>query len=545
MKLVIRVWTEEAFEAALEVGVGAVSCLWPTAGKEFGLTLLKRWRAAAARRGVEFYLDWPELLDEDKFSQGLHHLTEAAALEPDLVSLADPGLMLAARRHYPTLRVQAGVGWGCHNSLSFGLAEELGLGSVVPAAAVTLKDLALMRRAAPLPLHVLVSSGLSGQRWFSLFASPSEINGSVACGWGAEETSDAWLAALEKLPGLAALGIEAAIMSRVFCRASTVSRLVPLGLEILSTPADRQEQALTAAKEILAAWGNSGGEEGVGKTLFSANLSRGGGRPERKMWTAPGLVSKRPGHSYLWLEGRGYEELHMLTKKWPDQLVVQLTPPVYRAILPELGRWRRQRRLVFRLPLVMSEESLPFYRKAVATLTEGGFRRFVAGNWGAVSLAREFGAEIFGDETLGVRNLAALEAALTLGVKKMCLPPGGEHHAWHRLLTQTSAKVWWSYLWHVPTLAVYSVQVKKFAASFPLKSDSRKLRWVSDGNLVRLCPKAPVDLRARQEWLERERVSPLMVSLPFSGLPWGETMPPVVKKDKTAAQDRPRQKLPS
>ena len=45
------------------------------------------------------------------------------------------------------------------------------------------------------------------------------------------------------------------------------------------------------------------------------------------------------------------------------------------------------RRLIWRLPPAIPESSLAFYQKALETLGQGGYSRFVAGDWGAVALA--------------------------------------------------------------------------------------------------------------------------------------------------------------
>ena len=101
--------------------------------------------------------------------------------------------------------------------------------------------------------------------------------------------------------------------------------------------------------------------------------------------------------------------------------------------MAQYREWDR-RRLIWRLPPVIRESALSFFQQAVATLKQGGFSRFVVGDWGGVALAREAGGEIYADQTLGVRNSLAVIAARDLAVSKVCLPPGRGPEAWQELV---------------------------------------------------------------------------------------------------------------
>ena len=82
------------------------------------------------------------------------------------------------------------------------------------------------------------------------------------------------------------------------------------------------------------------------------------------------------------------------------------------------------RRLIWRLPPAIPESALAFYQKALETLGQGGYNRFVAGDWGAVALVGAAGGQVYGDQTLGVRNSWSVKAVREFKVSQSLPAPG-------------------------------------------------------------------------------------------------------------------------
>ena len=160
-----------------------------------------------------------------------------------------------------------------------------------------------------------------------------------------------------------------------------------------------------------------------------------------------------PGPSRIWLEARDYAEAIALAPAWREPLILQLTPENYHAFLAQYRQWDR-RRLIWRLPPLIRESALSFFQQAITTLKQGDFSRFIAGDWGAVALVRQAGGEIYGDQTLGVRNSLAVIAARDLTVSKVCLPLGRGPGDWQELLQAAPRGSFWGYLYQLPALAV-------------------------------------------------------------------------------------------
>ena len=200
--------------------------------------------------------------------------------------------------------------------------------------------------------------------------------------------------------------------------------------------------------------------------------------------------------------------------------------------MAQYRHWDR-RRLVWRLPPLIRESTLSFFQQAIATLKQGDFSRFVAGDWGGVALVRQAGGEIYGEQTLGVRNSLALAAARELAVSKVCLPPGRGPQDWQALVQAAPRGSFWGYLYHLPVLAACPRGAGDSAVP-----DAAKLRWLTTGDLTVLIPEAPVHLKACRGWFEQKWVSPLVVSLPHSGLPRGR-VPELARPPRPEPRSKP------
>ncbi len=537
MELVVRVHHEAALEAALEVEAGGVALQVASRPERGWWSQVGKWRQAAGRQGVMFYLVWDELVGERQFPQALAHLEAAARLQPDGLALSDLGLLSEAQRRFSDLPLQAAAGWNCHNSLGLKAAEALGLSRVVLAAPLTLKELGLMRRFSSLPMQVVTPWACVGLPWFCRTRSAARLDCASVCPAAGEPESPlaVWQAALEKLPGMVQLGVEAVEIALGLADANSVRQVVSLFKQVLEAPGHNRPQVLAAARDVLLSLGEALALAPPGRLEGRAAGRTAPRLPQRQVMRTRGKTGEKPKKSRLWIEARGYAETAALARDWKDPLVVQLTTENYQAFLQEHRGPGHMPQLIWRLPQVLREETIPFVRQAAATLRQAGFTRFLAGNWGAVALLAEKDCEIFGDETLGVCNNMALKAGRRLGVSRFCLPPAAGPDDWEVLLHKAGPGVFWSYLLYVPVLAVCSPQKEgEGAAHRPRKAGRTGLRWLQEGGLACLCPKAPVSLEHLKEWLEYRGVSPLVAALLRTGLSWGRLPPGVVPPPKGA-----------
>jgi putative protease len=124
----------------------------------------------------------------------------------------------------------------------------------------------------------------------------------------------------------------------------------------------------------------------------------------------------RPPRSELIVRLEQLRDYHLLHQEGIDAVSF----PVSRAALhqlPDLKRKLRGReaRIIWRLPFIMFETDLPFYREAVTHLAEQGFRRFEAANLGHFPLLAGLDPEISTDYRLFSLNSQALLAWQELG----------------------------------------------------------------------------------------------------------------------------------
>ena len=166
--------------------------------------------------------------------------------------------------------------------------------------------------------------------------------------------------------------------------------------------------------------------------------------------------------------------------------MLALTSDNYAAFLQEHRHWD-PRRLLWRLPPAIPESALAFYQKALETLRQGGYNRFVAGDWGGVALVGDVGGQIYGDQTLGVRNSWSLETARDAKVNRVCLPPGHRSDHWQEIMAAAPIGSFWSYLYRCAALAVCPAEA---AALTPPEN----LRWIVEDGKALLCLKAPQNL---------------------------------------------------
>ena len=454
MDLIVQITSREALDAALEAGVNGVTLDLPRGADQAWWAEAAVWRAAARGRGVGFNLQWDRLIREAELPQAQETLAHAATLQPDALVLRDPGLCREARSRYPELVLHAAAACGYHNSPGLRLAESLGFRRVVLAGPINLKDLALMRRQTTLPLEVVLPQPCPGYAHLCLLEEYLGAGCPAGCHparWQPEPAAGL-PAALEMLPGLAQLGVAAVRLGWVFSQARPLSRVIELCQLLWEATAAERPRLLAVARDVLAAFGAefhlefpapeplpAQGSPGPPVVADSPRASRE--RPQ----TAPS-----PGR--IWLEARDYAEAAFLAQEWREPLVLQLNAENYAAFLGQYRHWH-PRRFIWRLPPIIRESALAFFGQAILTLKQGGFSRFLVGDWGGVALVRQAGGLIYGEQTLGVRNSQARLAATDLGVSKLCLPPGRGPQDWQDLVQAAPRGSFWGYLYHLPALA--------------------------------------------------------------------------------------------
>jgi collagenase-like PrtC family protease len=525
MELVVSIHHRESLAAALDRGVGAVSARLPRDPDSQALSELAAWRDAARRQGAKFYLTWDWLLREPDLAGVPDRLAAAARLDPDALQLRDPGLARKARRLYPHLPLQAAGSFGTHNSPGLRLAAALGFTRVVMAGPVSLKDLALMRRQSAMPLAVALATGCQGYAGFCLMEDYLGL-GCDACCLARPEDAGALLAPLETFSGLCQLGIEAVQLRGEILAPASLAQVIGLYQSVAAAPPMERPGVLAAARQVVEAFGGTLRPSPAPPATVS-------GPPVYPLPPAQrsGSGSARPGiqaRGRIWLEVRDYAEAAALAREWREPLVLALTPDNYAAFLNEHRHWG-PRRLLWRLPPAIPESALAFYQKALETLGQGGYNRFVAGDWGAVALINAAGGQVFGDQTLGVRNSWSVAAARELGVNRVCLPPGHRSDHWQALVAATPTGSFWSYLYRCATLAV----CPETAAAQPPPPN---LHWVREDAKALLCLKASQNLHDLGPWFKQQSILPLVVALPHSPQPRGQLPGWLVSRPP----DRPR-----
>ena len=525
MELVVSIQSRESLAAALDKGAGGVAARLPRNLDSQVFSELADWRAAARERKVRFYLAWDWLVGERELAGAPDMLAAAAGLDPDGLQLRDLGLVREARRRYPHLPLQAAGAFGVRNSPGMRLAATLGFSRVVVAGPVSLKDLALMRRQTAMPLAVALSNVCPGYADLCLMEEYLG-EGCEGCCLARPENAGTLMPVLETLAGLCQLGIEAVQLQGELFAPAALGQVIGLCQALAAAVPLERPRVLAAAREVVEAFGET-------LRMSPPAPSAPPGPPVYPLPPAQRLVQSpvRPGllgRSRVWLEVRDYAEAGALAREWSEPLVLGLNSDTYTAFLKEHRHWD-PRRLIWRLPPAIPESALGFYHKALETLRQGGYYRFVAGDWGAVALAGAAGDQVFGDQTLGVRNSWAVAAGREFKVNRVCLPPGHRSDHWQEILAATPFGSFWSYLYHCAALAVCPGEA---AALTPPEN----LRWIVEDGKAFLCLKAPQNLFDLDPWFKQQSILPLMVALPHSPRPRGHLPPWLVPR----GQERPR-----
>jgi|GEM_PF-3447201 len=523
MELVVSIQSRESLATALDRGVGGVAARLPRNPDSQVFSELAAWRDAARRHGVKFFLTWDWLVRERDLAGVPDMLAAVAGLAPDALQLRDLGLVREARRRYPNLPLEAAGNFGVHNSPGVQLAATLGFSQVVVAGPISLKDLALMRRQTAIPLTITLTTGCQGYAGLCLMAEYLGVR-CEACCLARPENAGTLMATLETFSGLCQLGIEAAQLRGELLAPASLAQVIEICQSVATASPMERPRVLAAARQVV---------EGETLRMSPPPPATPSGPPVYPLPPSQRSVqiSSRPGllgRGRIWLEARDYAEAAALALEWREPMLLTLTSDNYAAFLQEHRHWD-PRRLLWRLPPAIPESALAFYQKALETLRQGGYTRFVAGDWGAVALAGAAGGQVFGDQTLGVRNSWSVEAGREFNVCRVCLPPGHRSDHWQELLAAAPSGSFWSYLYCCAALAVCPGEA---AALTPPEN----LRWIVEEGKALLCLKAPQNLHDLEHWFKQQSILPLVVALPHSPRPRGQLPPWLVSRP----QDRPR-----
>jgi collagenase-like PrtC family protease len=519
MEIVVSVHNRESLATALDQGVGGVAAHLPRNPDFQVFSELAAWRDAARQQGVKFYLTWDWLVRERELAEAPDRLDAVARLDPDALQLRDLGLVRETRRRYPNLPLQAAGNFGAHNSPGVQLAATLGFSRVVVAGPISLKDLALMRRQTAMPLAVTLGTFCPGYAGLCLMEEYLGV-GCEACCLARPENAGTLMATLETLSGLCQLGIEAVQLRGDLLAPASLARVIGLYQSVATASPMERPRVLAAARQVVEAFGETirmsppPPETPPGPPVYPLPPSQ----RSTSSSSQPGLL----GRGRVWLEARDYVEAGALAREWREPLLLALTSDNYAAFLQEHRHWD-PRRLLWRLPPAIPESALGFYQKALETLRQGGYYRFVAGDWGAVALVGAAGNQIFGDQTLGVRNSWSMATSREFNVNRVCLPPGHRSDHWQEILAATPFGSFWSYLYRCAALAVCPFDA---AALTPPEN----LRWIMEDGKALLCLKAPQNLHELENWFKQQSILPLVVALPHSPRPRGQLPPWLVPR---------------
>jgi collagenase-like PrtC family protease len=514
MELVVHIHNPESLAIALDQGVGGVAACLPRHPDSRVWSQLTDWRNAARQRGLSFYLAWDWLIQEAELPGMAAILAAVARLDPDGLQLRDLGLVREARRRHPHLPLQAAGNWGAHNTPGVRLAQSLGFTRVVLDGPISLMDLALVRRQTSMPLAVTLLSFCQGYAGLCLLNEYLGISCAACClSRPTDLAPGALLTDLETFSGLGQLGLASVQIRGDLFSAASLAQVIRLFQSVAAASPVERPRVLAAAREVLEAFAEQLVESPppLMKTPPGPPVQP---RSPSRRGAAPSSRPEFPGRGRLWLEVRDYPEALALSREWREPLLLSLTPDNYAAFLKDHRRWG-PRRLIWRLPPAIPESALAFYQKALETLGQGGYNRFVAGDWGAVALVAAAGGRVYGDQTLGVRNSWALKAARQFQVARVCLPPGSRPEHWQDFLKMAPSGSFWGYLYRSAPLAI----CPKAAAVLPPPPD---LRWDLDADQAHLCLQPPQNLRPLANWLKQQAIFPLVVALPHSPLPRGQ-----------------------
>lgn len=271
MELLAPAGTIESFFAALENGadafyVGLKAFSARAYAHNFTLTELSSLRAITRQQGRKLYVALNALVKEREREELLDTLAGLNEIGPDALIIQDLGVYYVVRQHFPRLPLHASTLMTIHNSLGVQQAASMGFKRVVLARELTLQELATIRRQARIELEVFVHGALcfsfSGLCLFSSYlggraATRGQCTQPCRRAYRYDQQSGyilsvSDLAALNLLPQLAALGIDAVKIEGRMKSGDYVGRVVRAYRRLLDASPGERLAAQAEAQELLA-----------------------------------------------------------------------------------------------------------------------------------------------------------------------------------------------------------------------------------------------------------------------------------------------------
>ncbi len=270
MELLAPAGNLESFFAALENGADAVyvglkAFSARAYAPNFSWAELSAMRGLSRRRGCRLYIALNALVKEGERGELVEALAGINEIGPEAVIIQDLGVYHVARRYFPGLTLHASTLMTIHNSLGVAQAAAMGFKRAVLARELTLTELGLIRRQSAIELEVFVHGALcysmSGLCLFSSFlggraatrgrcTQPCRRLYRYRDGQG-YPLSASDLAALELLPQLKAMGIDALKVEGRMKSGDYVGRVIRAYRRVLDASRAEQAQAMEEARELL------------------------------------------------------------------------------------------------------------------------------------------------------------------------------------------------------------------------------------------------------------------------------------------------------
>ncbi len=267
----------------------------------------------------------------------------------------------------------------------------------------------------------------------------------------------------------------------------------------------------------------------------------------------------RPGPPQVYVRVRSLAEAFEIHRQGLRHQILELQEENFTEYLRQARAAKKLKGLIWQLPTIIFENSLPFYRQALATLLDGGWRAFMVGNLGHLRLLQEatttVGAPpaprasrsgkreghgdgppaaasrapaitltLYGDYPLHCLNAWAWQACQDLEIDYPTISVEADAKTVRGLLAHVPPDRIMAYLYaHLP-LMISRVPLPEGKKALRLTSPKgEQFRLLSRGNLTYLVAKFPFLFQKPFRELFPRGLRRLLVDVNFSGLPVSET----------------------
>ncbi len=277
-----------------------------------------------------------------------------------------------------------------------------------------------------------------------------------------------------------------------------------------------------------------------------------------KLRQLPHDQRRRPGPPAVAVRVRSLAEATEIYRQGLRQPILELTEDNFPDYLRQVRTVRKMSGLIWQLPPIILEASLPFYRQALATLLDAGWRSFMVSNLGHLALLQEALAKVqgtapakprprghakldkpartsaseplpatltlYGDYTLHCLNSWAWQGWQDLGISYPTLAVEADGKTIRALLANIPPGKIMAYLYgHLP-LMISRVPLPEDKKALRLTSPKgEQFRLFSRNGLTYLVAKFPFLFQKPFQELALRGLRRFLVDVNFSGLPVSET----------------------